>query len=184
VARAYRAFARLEARGRSAAYESLAESVADDAALTSFVASLPPAKRQPNLLFAAARYLLGAPPGIGPLRELVSRSRTELTHLMLTRRTQTNEPARCAVLLPSATWAPPGCPAKRPASCPSPGPSPGPPVLARRPATARRASWPGTAGPSPWPTATAPGCTGCRPPARSANVKAIERIYPANTLPI
>jgi hypothetical protein len=33
----------------------------------SFIASLPP-KRQPNLLFAAARYLLGAPPAIGPLR--------------------------------------------------------------------------------------------------------------------
>jgi hypothetical protein len=65
VAQAYRAFARLEARGRSAAYESLAESVTDDATLTSFLASLPSAKRQPNLLFAAARYLLGAPPSHG-----------------------------------------------------------------------------------------------------------------------
>ena len=58
-------FGRLEARGRSAAYEALAESVAGDAALVSFIASLPPPKRQPNLLFAAARYLLGAPPAIG-----------------------------------------------------------------------------------------------------------------------
>ena len=66
VARTYREFARLEARGRSAAYEALAESVAGDAALVSFIASLPPAKRQPNLLFAAAGYLLGAPPAIGP----------------------------------------------------------------------------------------------------------------------
>ena len=61
VARTYRKFGRLEARGRSAAYEVLAESVAGDAALVSFIASLPPDKRQPNLLFAAARYLLGAP---------------------------------------------------------------------------------------------------------------------------
>jgi len=107
VARVYRVFARHEARGRSAAYASLAESVAADAVLTRFVASLPRAKRQPQLLFAAARYLLGAPPGIRSLRELVSRSEAELTRVMLTRRTQTNEPARCAVLLPALAQLPP-----------------------------------------------------------------------------
>ena len=101
VERTYRKFGRLEARGRSAAYEALAESVAGDAALVRFIASLPPAKRQPNLLFAAARYLLGAPPAIESLHELVSQSRAELTELILARRTQTNEPARCAVLLPA-----------------------------------------------------------------------------------
>jgi hypothetical protein len=106
VAGTYRAFGRLEARGRSVAYETLAEAVADDAPLVSFIASLPPEKRQPNLLFAAARYLLGAPPAIGPLRELASRSRAELTQLILTRRTQTNEPARCAVLLPALAQLP------------------------------------------------------------------------------
>ncbi len=100
VAGTYRFFGRLEARGRSAVYETLAESVADDTALLSFIASLPPEKRQPNLLFAAARYLLGAPPAIGSLRELASQSRAELTQVILARRTQTNEPARCAVLLP------------------------------------------------------------------------------------
>ncbi len=72
VAAEYRAFARQEAHGRSAAYESLAESVAGDAALVRFVCSLPPAKRQPNLLFAAARYLLGAPPGLAQLRDLLT----------------------------------------------------------------------------------------------------------------
>jgi len=41
VAQTYRRFARLEARGRSAAYEALAESVASDTALVSFIASLP-----------------------------------------------------------------------------------------------------------------------------------------------
>ena len=95
VARTYREFGRLEARGRSAAYEALAESVAGDSALVSFIASLPPPKRQPNLLFAAARYLLGAPPSIGPLRELASQSPAELSQVILARRTQTNEPARC-----------------------------------------------------------------------------------------
>jgi hypothetical protein len=106
VAETYRAFAQREAHGRSAAYESLAESVAGDAAIVQFVASLPPDKRQPNLLFAAARYLLGVPAGIRQLRELVSQSRAELTRVMLTRRTQTNEPARCAVLLPALAQLP------------------------------------------------------------------------------
>jgi len=106
VVETYRMFARRQARGRSAAYESLAESVADDAALAGFIASLPPRKRQPQLLFAAARYLLGVPPGIGQLRELVSQSRAELAEVILTRRTQTNEPARCATLLPALAQLP------------------------------------------------------------------------------
>jgi hypothetical protein len=101
VAAEYRTFARSEARGRSPAYEALAESVAGDAGLVGFVCSLPPAKRQPNLLFAAARYLLGEPPGLRQLRNLVGGSSTELTEVMLSRRTQTNEPARCATLLPA-----------------------------------------------------------------------------------
>jgi hypothetical protein len=101
VADTYREFARSEARGRSAAYEALAEAVADDQVVAGFVASLPVEKRQPNLLFAAARYLLGAPADIGRLRALVVRSRPELEQVMLARRTQTNEPARCSVLLPA-----------------------------------------------------------------------------------
>jgi hypothetical protein len=106
VAETYRAFARWEAQGRSPAYQALAESVAADAGLLAFAASLPPAKRQPNLLFAAARYLLGAPPGLPQLRDLVSRSRAELTEVILSRRTQTNEPARCATLLPALALLP------------------------------------------------------------------------------
>ena len=106
VAEAYRVFGRREARGRSAAYESLAGSVADDPAVVGFIASLPPGKRQPNLVFAAARYLLGVPPGIQQLRDLVRQSRAELTRVILTRRTQTNEPARCATLLPALAQLP------------------------------------------------------------------------------
>jgi hypothetical protein len=106
IAEEYRAFARQEARGRSPAYEALAESVAGDAALVSFVATLPYAKRQPNLLFAAARYLLGAPATLSQLRDLVSGSRAELTEVMLSHRTQTNEPARCATLLPALAQLP------------------------------------------------------------------------------
>jgi hypothetical protein len=96
----YRVFGR-EARGRSPAYESLAASVADDDLVLDFLAALPRPKRQPNLLFAAARYVLGAPPTIGTLRTLIRRSGAELTRVMLARLTQTNEPARCATLLPA-----------------------------------------------------------------------------------
>ena len=69
----YRRFARLEAHGRSAAYEALAVAVAGDRLVLAFLASLPPGKRQPNLLFAAARYLLGEPADIGALRRLLAR---------------------------------------------------------------------------------------------------------------
>ena len=96
----YRVWGR-EAHGRSPAYESLAASVADDDVVLGFLASLPPPKRQPNLLFAAARYLLGVPPGIGALQTLVRRNEAELAQVMLARLTQTNEPARCATLLPA-----------------------------------------------------------------------------------
>ena len=95
----YRAFA-LEAAGRSPQYEHLSAGVADDDTILTFLAGLPPAKRQPNLLFAAACYLLGAPPEPASLRSLVADRGHELASVMRARRTQTNEPARCATLLP------------------------------------------------------------------------------------
>jgi len=102
----YRVFAE-EARGRSAAYEALATLVAGDDTILRFLGTLPPAKRQPNLLFAAARYLLGTPPDIAALRALVGQDRAGLAQVMLARRTQTNEPARCATLLPALAQLPP-----------------------------------------------------------------------------
>jgi len=96
----YLAFSR-EARGRSRRYEILAAEVAGDPAVLAFLTALPPAKRQPNLFFAAARYLLGHPPGIASLRALVAGRGPELAAVIRARRTQTNEPARCAVLLPA-----------------------------------------------------------------------------------
>lgn len=96
----YRQWAR-EARGLSPAYESLAKAVAGDGVVLDFLSVLPPIKRQPNLLFAAARYLLGRPAAIDDLRLLAGERRAELSQIMLARRTQTNEPARCATLLPA-----------------------------------------------------------------------------------
>jgi hypothetical protein len=96
----YRVFAR-EAHGRSPAYESLAWAVAGDDAVLCFLGTLPAGKRQPNLLFAAARHLLGGTPDIRALRALIDGDGAELSRVMRARRTQTNEPARCATLLPA-----------------------------------------------------------------------------------
>lgn len=95
-----------EVRGRSPAYGALAEAVAADEQILEFLGALPVAKRQPNLLFAAARYLLGAPAEIHALRHLVHERADELAAVMRVRRTQTNEPARCATLLPALAGLP------------------------------------------------------------------------------
>jgi hypothetical protein len=105
TAERYRAFAD-EARGRSPQYEELTTGVAGDPLILGFLDALPAAKRQPNLLFAAACYLLGAPADLRSLRGLVSDRGGELAATMLARRTQTNEPARCATLLPALALLP------------------------------------------------------------------------------
>jgi hypothetical protein len=105
TAESYRAFAE-EARGRSPRYEELALAVAGDREILDFLVALPAAKRQPNLLFAAASYLLGEPPDLAALRGLVSGRSADLGGTMLARRTQTNEPARCAALLPALALLP------------------------------------------------------------------------------
>jgi hypothetical protein len=65
TAERYRAFAD-EAHGRSPQYEELTTGVAGDPLILGFLDALPAAKRQPNLLFAAAYYLLGAPADLCP----------------------------------------------------------------------------------------------------------------------
>lgn len=88
------------------AYERLATAVCDDLVILGFLGSLPLAKRQPNLLFAAARYLLGGTPDPDGLRELAIRDASALAGVIMARRTQTNEPARCATLLPALALLP------------------------------------------------------------------------------
>ena len=96
----YRSFAEVEARGMSATYEEWASGVATDAATLALIDELPSPKRQPNLVFSAAR-LLGAEPG--PYREFASWLAghwSEVHEVALTHATQTNEAARCALHLP------------------------------------------------------------------------------------
>jgi len=100
LAAIYRRFAEDEAHGRSQLYEELAHRIATDLSTRAFLASLPRDRQQPNLLFAAIRYLSGTPKGWEQFRDFVCDHPQELSSVMMARRTQTNEPARCATLMP------------------------------------------------------------------------------------
>ncbi len=90
----------MEARDRSACYAEWALGVAGDPPLLTLLDGLPEPKRQPNLLFAAARYT-GVPVGSYPeFRTAVLANWPAIRDVMLAKRTQTNEPGRCALLLP------------------------------------------------------------------------------------
>jgi hypothetical protein len=96
----YRRFAEREARGRSPLYERFALGVAGDRELLEVLERLPPAKRQPNLLFAAVLYLGGRQPHFGAFRAFVLDHVDQVVATVMARRTQTNEVGRCALLLP------------------------------------------------------------------------------------
>jgi hypothetical protein len=100
LARMYDEFARKEAAGRSPLYELLCLEMARDEALLARLAALPAEKRQPNLLLAAVKYLFGVVEGWPQFRALVQERWREIEPIIRARRTQTNEPARCATLLP------------------------------------------------------------------------------------
>jgi hypothetical protein len=99
IARGYRAFVE-EATDSSPLYARLAADVAEDRGILRFLAALPVGKRQPNLLFAALQYLDGAPEDGHELNRRVVEDGERLRVIMTARATQTNEPARCAALLP------------------------------------------------------------------------------------
>ncbi len=100
IAERYRRSAELEAHGRSPLYEALALGVAEDRDLLTFLLSLPESKRQPNLLFGVIRHLFGVVSGPREFRTIVLDQEAVVRSEMLARSTQTNEPARCAVLMP------------------------------------------------------------------------------------
>lgn len=96
----YRTFAADEARGVSPHYERLAQDIAASPDVLRFLIDLPAPRRQPNLLLGAATLIAGRPPDIKSLTRMIAHRADELRAAMLARITQTNEPARCAVLLP------------------------------------------------------------------------------------
>jgi hypothetical protein len=100
IADRYRHFARFGAAGRSPVYERIANAVAEDVPILDWLAAMPEPKQQPNLLLGAVRFLYGTPEEPADFISLVHERRDRLAAVMRVRSTQTNEPARCATLLP------------------------------------------------------------------------------------
>jgi hypothetical protein len=101
TARRYRAMAERQLHGISPSYERICLGVADDLALLLLLDTLPPPKRQPNLLLATVRFLDGPVDSFVSFRAFVLARWADISATMLARRTQTNEPRRCATLLPA-----------------------------------------------------------------------------------
>lgn len=100
ISRVYQTFAEVEAKDVSNTFFEWASAIAEDAEIAALIATLPGIKAQPNLVFAAARYL-GAPVGpYAPFRAWLLGNWTRVVPVVMSRATQTNEAARCAVLLP------------------------------------------------------------------------------------
>jgi hypothetical protein len=114
-------FVELELRYSSARYTILGEAIVANPGLARVLLAAPDQQRRPNLFFAAVQYLLrtnatghplaGYLPTLGgdrapdaglvpALVDLVTSYPDELAELCATRRTQTNEPRRSAMLLP------------------------------------------------------------------------------------
>jgi len=100
IASWYQRFAQAEAHGRSPLYEQLALEIAGDESTLEFLSAFPRDKQQPNLLFAAVRYVCGMPRDWNHFRTSLLVNHRTIREVMMKRRTQTNEPARCATLLP------------------------------------------------------------------------------------
>ena len=108
LASEYRRFSAEDAAGRSALYAEVTREVADDRELLAILCALEPPQRQVNLLLAAVRHLYGDFARDWPeFRERFFARRDDALELIRTRRTQTNEPARCATLLPALASLPP-----------------------------------------------------------------------------
>ncbi|GAA1123692.1 DUF2332 domain-containing protein [Microbacterium aurantiacum] len=97
----YARFAREEAPARSALYAAWASGVAEDPGIAGILARIPAVRRQPPLVFAVSR-LLGAPlAGFAEWAGWVRAHAEALAEETDRRSLQTNEPLRCAALLPA-----------------------------------------------------------------------------------
>ena len=102
VKRRYQRFAEMECKGHSDVYYRLALAVTKDDEVIDFIAAMPVI--QPQLLFNSVQLLTGPdamPRTSADLRAFLRRRGPEVAALMRSRRTQTNEVGRCAVLLPA-----------------------------------------------------------------------------------
>lgn len=93
-------FSKKEAEGHSPLWAELSGSIANDEEVLTFLVKLPKSKRQPNLFLASYRSLFGTPKDWLTFRSHVLADPQIIAERMLERSTQTNEPGRCAVLIP------------------------------------------------------------------------------------
>ena len=100
LAEVYSKFAGREAGGRAPLYAAISRGVAGDGALLNRLAELPPEKQQPNLLLAAVKYLFGTARDWREFQGWAESHWNAVRTVIMARHTQTNEPARCATLLP------------------------------------------------------------------------------------
>ena len=100
VAASFRAFG-AEVAGDSPCFTSWSTAIAEDEEVLAWIAGLPEAKQQPNLVLAAARWNGAAAPGPydGFRAALLSNGPT-VRRTILERSTQTNEVGRLAALMP------------------------------------------------------------------------------------
>lgn len=101
VAARYARFARDEAPGRSACYARWAEGVAADRVVQQVLARIPATRRQPPLVFAVTRLLGSGEPDYAVWREWLLAHADAVVAECAARSLQTNEPQRCAALLPA-----------------------------------------------------------------------------------
>ena len=102
----YCRWAAVEAHGSSPTYERLCRAVADSPAALDFLHTLPQPKRQPNLLLGALRWFEAPVADPEAALTFLTEHAQQVRELMLHRATQTNETARCAVLLPGLALLP------------------------------------------------------------------------------
>ncbi|WP_455131895.1 DUF2332 domain-containing protein [Microbacterium aurum] len=97
---AYPRFAEVEAHPHSPCYADWSHRIAADDGVLARIDRLPVAKRQPNLVLAAARYAGARQGPFEEFRDFLLGEWDRIADIAAARSTQTNEPARAAVLLP------------------------------------------------------------------------------------
>lgn len=97
----YRHCGMFDARGSSDCYARWALAAADDPELLARIDEWPHSKRQPILLFAAARFLGARVSPYPEFRSFLDAHWDDVSRIVRSRATQTNEAGRCATLLPS-----------------------------------------------------------------------------------
>ena len=97
----YRHFGTVDAPGSSPCYAAWAVGIAGDAELIRRIDRWPHSKRQPLLILAAARFLGAQISPYRDFRAFLDHHWAQISGIVLSRATQTNEAGRCATLLPS-----------------------------------------------------------------------------------